>query len=193
MTEGNHSHLSPTPLRTQMKSPKFDKHDRRKVISEVEDHFGVHLSPVGTRRKFLENSNRKTFWVLGGYEDWHDIPPEMLEEEERRSTTGVLVVAKRYENRIDVYSDPLEPLIKSKELLSHTKKGDYQFNISIRGNHLFIKEIPGLSLAALEMAPYSAEEKDSDKKLQALKIMFSKLSAEEQQELLQKLRNEQGT
>jgi hypothetical protein len=176
-----------------MKSPKFDEHDRRKVISEVEDHFSVHLSPVGTRRKFLEDGNGKTFWVLGGYEDWHGIPPEMLEEEERRSTNGVLVVAKRYKSRIDVYSGPLEPLIKNKELLSHAKKGDYQFNINIRGNHLFIKEIPDLSLAVLGESQYSVEEKDSDKKLQALKGMFSKLSSEEQQELLQKLRNEQET
>ncbi len=176
-----------------MKSPKFDEHDRRKVISEVEGHFGVHLSPVGSRRKFLEDEVGRTFWVLGGYEDWHGIPPEMIEEEERRSTNGVLVVAKRYKNRIYVYSGALQSLIEHKDMLSHTQKGDYQFNISVRGNHLFIKEVPGLILAKLGEAQYSGEEKDSDKRIQEFKAIFAKLSPEDQAELLKKLANEQET
>jgi len=176
-----------------MKSLKFDEHDRKKVISEVEDHFGVQLSPVGSRRKFLESEDGKTFWVLGGYEDWHGIPPEMLEEEKCRSTNGVLIVAKRYKNRIDIFSGPLQPLIENKKKLSHTKKGDYQFNINIRGNHLFIKEIQDLSLAKLGEAQYSGEQKDSEKKVQEIKAVLSKLSPEERRELLEKLVNEQET
>ena len=130
-----------------MVSPKFDEQDRKKVISEVEKHFGVHLSRVGSHRKFLEDSSHRTFLVLGGYEDWHGIPPDMLEEEEKRNSNGVLVVAKRHTNSIDVFSGPLQTLIDNKSKLSHTQKGNYQFHIHILGSHLFIKEIPSLSLA----------------------------------------------
>ena len=106
-----------------MKSTKFDEHDRRKVITELEEHYGVKLYPVGARRKFLEDGEGKAFWVLGGYEDWHGVPPEMVEEEARRSRGGVLIVAKRYKNKIDVYSGPVRPLIENKDNLSHTKEG----------------------------------------------------------------------
>ncbi len=176
-----------------MKSPKFDEHDRKKVIAEVEVHFGVQLSTVGSRHKFLEAKDGRTYWVLGGYEDWHGIPPDMFEEEERRRTNGVLVVAKRYPNRIDVYSGPLQPLIESKGTLSHTQKGEYQFNIHIRGSHLFVKEVQGLSLTKLAEAPYSAQEKDSDKKAKELAAIFDELSPDEQRELLKRFSNEQKT
>jgi hypothetical protein len=173
-----------------MNSRKFDEHDRKKVISEVEDHFAIHLSPVGSRRKFLEDEEGKTYWVLGGYDDWHGIPLEMMEEEDRRSTNGVLVVAKRYKTQIDIYFGPLQPLIRNKDMLSHTENGDFQFNINLHGNHLFIKEVKGLSLAKLGEAPYSGEEKDSDKKIQDFKAMLSKLSPDEQKEFLEKLAKE---
>jgi len=176
-----------------MKSPKFSEHDRKKVISKIEEHFSIHLSPVGSRRKFLEDDEGKSYWVLGGYEDWHGIPPEMLEEEERRSTNGLLVIAKRYQNRIDVYSGALQSLIEHKEMLSHTKNGDYQFNINIRGNHLLIKEVPELVLSKLGETPYYENEKGADKKMEEIKTLIYKLSPEERAELLKKLANKLKT
>jgi len=104
-----------------MVNPKFDETDRRKVIAEIETHFGVKLSPVGTRRKYLQDQTRRTFWVFGGYEDWHGIPAEMMEAEEKRNAEGILVVAKRGRTRIDIYTGPLLPLIKNKKSLSHTR------------------------------------------------------------------------
>ena len=176
-----------------MSSPKFDEHDRKKVISEVEEHYGVKLSRIGSRRKFLEDSNHRSFWVLGGYEDWHGIPPDMLEEEEKRNSNGVLVVAKRRANRINVFTGSLQTLITNKGKLSHTQKGDYQFNIHISGNHLFINEIPSLSLVKLGEAPYSGEEKESDKKLNEFIKLFNKLSPEEQKQILEAHESKQKT
>jgi hypothetical protein len=176
-----------------MKSPKFDEHDRKKVISEIEDHFGVHLSRLGSHRKYLEDEDGTTFWILGGYEDWHGISWEMLDEEEIRRSNGVLVVAKRYENRVDVFSGLLQPLIDNRGMLSHTQKGNYQFHINIRGNHLFLKEIPDLSLVKLGEVSYSGEEKESDKKIEAFKAIFSNLSPEQQRQVLEMLSNKQET
>jgi hypothetical protein len=111
----------------------------------------------------------------------------MLDEKARRATDGVLVVAKRYKNIIDIYSGPLQPLIKSKHSLSHTQKGDYQFNIDIRGNHLSIKEVQGLYLTKLGEAPYSVEEKCSDTKAKEIKSLLNKLTPEERDQLLREL------
>lgn len=176
-----------------MASPKFDEQDRNKVISEVEDYYGVKLSRVGSRRKFLEDSNHRTFWVLGGYEDWHGIPLDMIEEEERRNSNGVLVIAKRRTNSINVYSGSLQTLINNKARLSHTKEDDYQFNINIRGNHLFIKEIPNFSLAKLGEAPYTNEQKETDDKNKELVSLLKKLSPEELEAVLQQAASKNET
>ncbi|GMR20368.1 MAG: hypothetical protein BMS9Abin36_0963 [Gammaproteobacteria bacterium] len=172
-----------------MISQRFDEQDRKKVISEVETHFGVSLSRVGSRRKFLEDSNHRTFWVLGGYDDWHGIPPDMIEDEEKRNSNGVLIVAKRHKNRIDVFSGSLQLLIVNKAKLAHTKKGDYQFNIHIRGNHLFVKEIAELSLAKLGEASYTNEDKVTDKKTEEIEALLNELSPEEQKEILETYAN----
>lgn len=151
------------------------------------------MSRVGSRRKFLEDSNHRTFWVLGGYENWHGIPSDMLEEEEKRNSNGILVVAKRYSNKIDVFTGSLQALIKNKTKLSHTQKGDYQFNIHIRGKHLFVKEITQLSLTKLGEAPYTDNEKYADKKVEKVKSILNKLSPEERKEILEAYENKQET
>ena len=175
-----------------MSSQKFDENDRRKVISQVEDHFGVKLTTYGSRRKCLKDAQGRTFWVLGGYEDWHGIPSDMLKEEERQNSDGIIVIAKRHKNGIDLFWGNLRDIINNREKLSKTVKGDYQFNIKIRGNHLFIKETPGFSLSKIANTPYYDEEKEYDKKMERIKHEFEKLTPEEQEELLDKLRGGNG-
>ncbi len=146
-----------------MTTQKFDETDRRKVIAEVESLYKTKLTPVGNRRKCLRDQGDRTFWVFGGYEDWHGIPPEMMAAEEARGGAGVLVVAKRHRNRIDVYCGDLKPLVQNKKSLCLTKKGDYQFNIRIRGNVLVIHEVPTLHLSKLGESPFTTEEKTTEK------------------------------
>lgn len=171
-----------------MTNPKFDETDRRKVIAEIESHYQVKLTRVGTRRKYLQDQNKRTFWVFGGYEDWHGIPAEMMEAEEKRNADGVLVVAKRGRTRIDIYTGPLLPVIKNKKNLAHTQKGEYQFNIRQRGNSLTINEVPGLHLSALGTASYTTEEKATDKAFEEIETIFGKkLSPGAREKLLAEL------
>ena len=86
---------------------------------------------------------------------------------------------------MDIFSGSLQTLIINKSKLSHTKKDDYQFNINIRGNHLFIKEIPGFSLSKLGEAPYSGESKQSDKEVEKVKKLLNNLSPEERQKIIE--------
>ena len=166
---------------------KFDETDRYVVIKKIESHFGVKLSPVGNRRKYLQDQNKRTFWVFGGYDYWHGIPAEMLEAEEKLNADGILVIAKKDRTKIVIYTGPLLPLIKSKHTLSRTQKGEYQFNIRERGDFLIINEVPKLCLSKLGAAAYSIDEKSSDKNIQELETMFSSLSPEKKSQILETL------
>jgi len=169
---------------------KFDETDRDKVISEVERHFGTKLSRVGRYRKFLQDPSGKSYWVLGGYEDWHGITSDMLKEEQSRATGGVLVVSKRHKSTIDIFSGPLGPLIANSRDLSHTQAGDYQFNITIRGNSMTVKEIPTLTLRKLgatqEVGPALTPA------LREVEALLAKLSPEERSKLLEQLSGGSG-
>lgn len=132
-----------------MQKQKFDEQDRNKVISEVEKHLGVKLLRVGSYRKFLHDSAGKSYWVFGGYGDWHGIQADMLKEEQSRSSNGVLIIAKRNNISIEIFAGLLQPLVDNSNELSPTNDGDYQFHVCIRGNVMTIKEVVGLSLRRL--------------------------------------------
>jgi hypothetical protein len=166
---------------------KFDETDRQKVIEAVESHFKVKLTPVGNRRKFLRDDTMRSYWVFGGYEDWHGIPAEMLDAEIRNNTDGILVVAKRGLRKIEIYAGRLSPLVKNKNLLSLTKKGEYQFNVRTRGERLTILEVPEVSLHKIEAAEYPVREKESEKATAALKDAVRRMTPEQKAELLKEL------
>jgi hypothetical protein len=173
-----------------MQKHKFDEIDRGKVIAEVERHFGTKLSRVGKYRKFLQDPSGKSYWVFGGYEDWHGISSEMLQEEQERASDGVLVVAKRHKSTIDIYIGALEPLIANSHDLSHTQTGDYQFNIAVRGSSITIKEVPGLTLEKLGASQEVGHAVSP--KLRVAEAMLAKLSPEERTRLLAELSGRSG-
>ncbi|MHB8309091.1 hypothetical protein [Metallibacterium sp.] len=170
--------------------PKFDETDRSKVISEVERHLGTKLSRVGNYRKFLQDASGKSYWVLGGYEDWHGITSDMLKKEQRRATDGVLVVAKRHKSTIDIFSGPLQPLIANYRDLSHTQTGDYQFNVAIRGNSMTIKEVQGLTLRKLGASQEVGTAVSPQ--LREATAILAKMSPEERSRLLEQLSGKSG-
>ena len=173
-----------------MQKHKFDEADRSKVIAEIERHFGIKLSRVGKYRKFLQDPSGKSYWVFGGYEDWHGISSEMLKEEQARATDGVLVVAKRHKSTIDIYIGALKPLIANSHDLSHTQTGDFQFNIAVRGSSITIKEVPALTLKKLgapqEVGPAVSPE------FREAEAMLAKLSPKERKQLLGELSGKSG-
>ena len=173
-----------------MQKHKFDETDRSKVISEVERHFGTKLSRVGRYRKFLQDPSGKSYWVFGGYDDWHGITSDMLKEEQERATDGVLVVAKRHKSTIDIFTGPLRPLIVNSRDLSHTQTGDYQFHIAARGNSITIKEVPTLTLKRLGTAQEAGPA--SSPKLKEIEAILAKLSPEERTRLLEQLSGKSG-
>lgn len=167
---------------------KFDEHDRGVVIAEVERHLAVTLRRVGRYRKFLQDDAGRSYWIFGGYEDWHGIKADMLKDEQKRPTDGVLVVAKRHRTSIDIFIGKLQPLIDNQRDLAHTQAGDYQFNVVIRGNVMTIKEVPDLTLRKLG-APTEAGPA-VDPKLARIQTMLARMSPAERASLLEHLKRD---
>lgn len=173
-----------------MKTKKFDNYDRNRVVSEVEKYFQVKLHKAGSRDIYLKDETGKTYWVIGGVGDYHGIPKEMFTEEERQIVEGVLIIAKKKLNSIDVFAGSLLPLIRSKRMLAVTDI-QYQFDVSPQNDILKLKQAPDVRLKKIAVVPYTTEEKIADKTVhdttQGLKKYFKNISEEQATELMQRL------
>ena len=168
-----------------MASLKFSEHDRRKVISEVEKYYGVELSTVDRWKRYLHDETGLSYWVLGGYGDWHGISQQMMREE-RPKKNGLLVIAQIYADKMrenclmHIFSGDLRPLIENAASLSRTEEGDYQFDIHVRGDHLLIKQVSGYFLKKIGMVSCTVVDELVDR--------FDSYSPEEQQEFIELLK-----
>ena len=136
-----------------MTADKFNESDRAIAISQVEAHFAVKLSRVGSQHKVLQDMFGRIYWVLGGYQEWHGVSRAMLNEAITHKAEDILVIAKRGRREIESFYGPLHPLLSNSDALSHTETGDYQFHISISGGTLSITELPGISLHTMGTVP----------------------------------------
>ena len=66
-----------------MASRKFDERERKKVVRELETALGITLSLVGRRRIYRADEAGRRYLILGGYGEWHGVPSEIVEAEER--------------------------------------------------------------------------------------------------------------
>lgn len=134
-----------------MKTLKFDEDDRKCVIAVIESHHSTRLARIGKFRKFLADPTGKPYLILGGYDDWHGIPSKILEEAKaRQAKGGLLVIARRLPTSIAIYTGDLMLLVENERALSHTREGDFQFNVSVRARTMSVKEVPSLVLQMLE-------------------------------------------
>ena len=166
---------------------KFDETDRRAVIRVLEEELDICLSRVGRRRKWLRDEEGRDFWVIGGYDEWHGIPEEMMDACIDKSCDGVLVFAKRERGALRIFTGPLEPVIRNRRKLyrAHRSSGDYQFTVAQRGDRIHIKQIPGATLRRLTSSPYAEHDKAKDQKMAELRKLFDQLSPDERRHLMQ--------
>jgi hypothetical protein len=171
------------------KAIKFDEADREAVIRAIEDRLGVRLSPVGRRRKWLRDGDGRSYWVLGGYGEWHGIPEEMIDAEAKNPTTGMLVIANRKREALQVFVGPVDPVVRNRHRLYRARKttGDYQFTLTQKGARLHINQVPGFALTELSTFGYTADEKAKDQGIHAAKGLLRKLTKEQIAEFLRDL------
>ena len=171
------------------KAIKFDEADREATIREVQNCLGVRLSPIGRRRKWLRDDDGRSYWVIGGYGEWHGIPEEMFDAEAKAPTDGILVFANRRREALQVFLGPLEHLVRNRSKLYRARKttGDFQFTVTQKGARLHINQVPGFTLKELATFGYTADEKANDQSVHAVKGLLRKLSKEQITELLRDL------
>ncbi len=141
-----------------MATQKFDSNDRRHVITQLEKKLGVNLEQIGSYQKYMRDIEGKRYCILGGYGNWHGIPREIVEREEREGQESVLVVAKRYDQHIDIFLGPLQPLVQNKLSLAYTRQGQFEFNTEISGSRMKIRKVPGLILRKLSAVNVNESE-----------------------------------
>ncbi len=90
---------------------------------------------------------------------------------------------------MNIFVGGVDALVKGREKLYRAGKttGDYQFTYNIRGAHLFINQLPTMSLERIEELPYEAEEKEKDKTTEDIKKLFEGMSEEERAEVIKSL------
>lgn len=153
-----------------METIKFNDDDRKQVIKYLENHFSIKLEQVGGSKRFLKDESGKLHYLIGASADWHGIPSEIFKSEETKNEDSLLIVAKRYKNKIDILIGSFAKLIRNKSYLHQNQKGDYQFNTKVIGTSLQIKEVPTLYLEKIGEIDYSVfdSEKNLIKALESL-------------------------
>ena len=175
-----------------MTQTKFDETDRRAAIGALSRHLGVRLRPVGRRRKWLRDDSDRSYWILGGYGEWHGVPEEMMDAEVTRSSGGSIVIALRHQSAIKLFIAALAPLVEAREKLyraSHTT-GDYQFTCKERGGHLVIEQAPEVRLSELATISFDEARKASVAHVKHVERLLANMSEKERSELLKKLQDE---
>jgi hypothetical protein len=166
------------------KTTRADELDRERVVRALQEHLGIHLMRIGSRRKWLRDDDGRSYWVLVGTGDWHGIPQDMMDAEAERPSGGMLVIASRLRDRLRIFIGPLDALVASRRKLPRTAAGDYQFNVATQGARLFVKEVLQAVLRELPAEPYSAADKEKDETIRSIKRLLMRLSSEERAQLL---------
>ena len=161
---------------------KFDDLDRDRVVKKIEERCSVTLKKVGRRSKWLRDEAGRNWWVLGGQANWHGVPQEMIEDERRAEVGGVIVIADRKRVSIDAFKGPLAPLVSASDRFRHPS-GVYNFNVKICGDRMWVKEAPNAVLHRLDTIPYSAEDKERDRKQNELQKLVSAMTPEQLKQL----------
>ena len=158
-----------------MAQGRFSDDERNPVVDELESLINIKLKRIGRKKKFLLGSDNLYYCILGGREDWHEIPKEVMDQEEASSGSVYLVIARWLKTRIEMYGGPLKPLFDARQYLTLMKDGDYHLDLTIPENGaISIKQARGTRFPKIHEfnAPNISK--------------FKSLSKEQQKELLKK-------
>ena len=168
---------------------KFDNLDRKVVIDCVQERYGVSLGKVGGRDKWRRDESGRNWCVLGGKDDWHGIPEEMMEDERQARIEGMLVVAQKKRTCIELFSGPLRLIVDERDKLYRAARstGDYQFTINPYGDHLRCAQIPNCVLKRFDSIPWSAGDREREKGMKEFHKLVTTMSLEDRAALMDEL------
>ena|SRR6185295_8453262 len=147
---------------------RFDENCRRRVIRELQRHFGVDLRKVGHLQKYLVDDKGVRYVVLGGVDYWHGIPRSIFRDEAHAGGDTVLAIATLDGNDLDIFVGPFRPMLEHRDRLS-PDKDDYVFHFHRFTTRLLVREIPSLELKQITQRPPEQGRRALQKSLQKLK------------------------
>ena len=176
---------------------KFGNLERDRVIEAIQVHYGVTLHKVGKRPKWQRDETGRNWWVLGGREDWHGIPEEMMDDESAASTEGMLVVAQKKVESIEAFAGTLGPLVHARSELYRAQQSvgsdQYQFTVEVRGGRMQCVQAPTIVLRRFATFPYSALDRERDRNWHAVMKDVAAMSDKDRASLLKELKRRGAT
>ena len=169
-----------------MEKVKFDELDRDRVIDALQEYYGVQLDKIPPYRKWLRDESGRNWWVLGGIDDWHGIPKEMMDHEKESQIEGMFVFAVRKRTSIEMFGGPPTHLVSSRAKLD-LKEDQYRFNVVAQGDFVRCIQVPDVMLERITSFSHSDEDRERLRNMKELIKIAKKLSDEELDEFMERL------
>ena len=169
---------------------KFDNTDRRHVVEILEKELGSRLLRVGRRHIYLKSEAGDRYVVLGGTDDWHGIPDDVMDDVEQNYPQSNLVVAVKNRSSLKIYWGEISPLLKFLGDLDRPGNNKYTFHVDERHTHLSIREVRDVTLEFLKEVPHSETDRTQSKSKAETEKLIDGLTLEEKQALLRDLKDD---
>lgn len=167
---------------------KFDNIDRQFVVEFIEKVFESKLKKVTNRHIYLKNSNDSYFVVLGGIEDWHGIPDDVVESIESKANK-YLIIALRKETSLKVYFGNMSNFLDKRDCYKRPGNNKYTFNIDEYVDYARIRQTPSVKLELLWEVPYSFTDREKQEKKEEVTKIIKKLSPIQIRNIMKSLEN----
>jgi len=86
-----------------MADVKFSDDERDAVVRSLEKLRGIKITRIGSKKKFFKGTDNLHYCIIGGRDDWHEIPEEVMTQEKESSKSVFLVIARWLKTKIEVY------------------------------------------------------------------------------------------
>ncbi len=167
---------------------KFDNIDRKHVINEVERIFSLPLSRVGRRHIYFKNEKDARFVILGGNENWHGIPDDVITDI-LKATEKYLIIGLKKRNSIRVYYCDITNLLTQLKLLNRPGNDKYTFNIDEHGTWATIRQVQSVKLNLLAEIQYTSLDREKIIQKERIQRELEQMTTEELEELIRKIHN----
>jgi hypothetical protein len=154
-----------------MKGVKFTAEDRKLVISELEKIQKTKLTLIQSSKKLFTDDKGMLYFLFGGTGNWHGIRPNALKEISDYGKEGAFVVAKKYNSKIEVCVGSLAMLVKNRNKMVKTTKGDVQFHTIDTEDGMYVLQIPELVLNRVAEIKLPGYKRDLSKLEEISKII----------------------